>query len=196
MTVKEREFSSFEAAKICGVFHTTLVGWVKRGRLPARCTPGGHRRISQSQLLEFMRRHDMPIPPDLAPKTKKILVVEDDPAVQRLLTRVLKALPGVSVQACAGGLEALILVGKEPPDLLVLDVYIPKINGLEVCKLLKSAPQARSIKIIAITGQVLPRKEEAFLREHADHFLRKPFDNAEITGKAAALLGIGEAVKP
>ncbi|MBI4377369.1 MAG: response regulator [Elusimicrobia bacterium] len=190
MPNREREFTSFEAAKACGVFQTTLVGWVNRGRLKARFTPGGHRRILLSHLVEFMRKHDIPIPTDLAQRPKRILVVEDDPANQRLLVRILKALPNVEVQACSSGLEAMILIGKEAPDLLILDIYIPGINGLAVCKLLRSTPHTQPIKIIAVSGEMLSRKNEAFLREHADHFFRKPFDIAEIKAKSAALLSI------
>lgn len=190
MPDREREFTSFEAAKACGVFHTTLVGWVNRGRLKARFTPGGHRRILLSHLVEFMRKHDMPIHPDLAQRPKRILVVEDDPANQRLLVRILKALPNVEILVCSSGLEAMILIGKEAPDLLILDIYIPEINGLAVCKLLSSTPHTRLIGIIAVSGEMLSKKDEAFLREYADHFFRKPFDIAEIKGKSAALLGI------
>lgn len=190
MDDRERAFTSFEAAKICGVFHTTMVGWVNQGRLEAHRTPGGHRRILLSDLVDFMRKYAIPIPADLAQKPRTILVVEDELASQRLMVRILKSLPNVEIQACVSGLEALILIGKEAPDLLVLDIYTPEIDGLAVCKLLKSTPHTQPIKIIAVSGQMLSGEEEAFLLKHADYFLRKPFSNAEVKAKAAALLGI------
>lgn len=132
----------------------------------------------------------MPIPADLAQKPRKIVVVEDDPGNQRLLVRILQSLPNVEIQTCASGLKALIIIGRETPDLLILDIHIPEINGLAVCKLLKSTAQTRPIKVIAISGQKLSGKEVAHLREHADRFLRKPLEIGEIKAEAAALLGI------
>jgi len=114
MIITERAFTTFEVAKACGVFHTTVINWVNKGKLKARVTPGGHRRIQMPDLIDFMKRFDMPIPEDLTQKAKKILIVEDDPAVSRMLKRTLQALSGVEIQTCVGGLEALMAIGKTP----------------------------------------------------------------------------------
>ncbi|MBI3553343.1 MAG: response regulator [Elusimicrobia bacterium] len=188
MIITERAFTTFEVAKACGVFHTTVINWVNRGKLKARVTPGGHRRIQMPDLLDFMKRFDMPIPEDLTHKAKKILIVEDDPAVQRMLRRTLQALSGVEIQTCVGGLEALMAIGKDAPDLLILDIRIPQVNGIEVCKVLKSSEQTRPIKIVAITGEPLPAEAEAFLKSEADGFFQKPLPTAELKAKAAELL--------
>ncbi|OGR61233.1 MAG: hypothetical protein A2X36_13135 [Elusimicrobia bacterium GWA2_69_24] len=188
MNVTERVFTTFEAAKLCGAFHTTVINWVNKGKLKARCTPGGHRRIHLSDLRAFMEQFEMPIPADLMQRAKRILVVEDDPPVQRMLLRTLTSLPGVSVRACVGGLEALMAIGKEAPDLMILDIRIPQVNGLEVCRVLKSSEQTKPIKIVAVTGEPLPAQTEAFLREHADGFFPKPLSTAALRALAVELL--------
>lgn len=58
----ERAFSTFEVAKLCGVFHTTVINWAKKGILRHRLTPGGHRRIPKSVLVPFMEKYAMPFP--------------------------------------------------------------------------------------------------------------------------------------
>lgn len=193
MIVTERTFTTFEAAKVCGVFHTTVINWVNKGKLKAHCTPGGHRRILLPDLIAFMDRFEMPIPADLTQRAKRILIVEDDPAVQRMLKRALSALPGVELQTCAGGLEALMAIGKEAPDLIILDIRIPQVNGIEVCRVLKSSEQTKPIKIVAITGEPLPAEAEAFLKVHVDGFFQKPLPTAELKAKALELLELEEA---
>jgi excisionase family DNA binding protein len=192
MIITERTFTSFEVAKACGVFHTTVINWVNKGKLKAHCTPGGHRRIMLPDLIAFMNQFEMPIPGDLTKRAKKILIVEDDPSVQRMLSRTLSALPGVEIQTCVGGLEALMAIGKEAPDLLILDIRIPQVNGVEVCRVLKSSEQTKPIKIVAITGEPLPAEAEAFLKAHVDGFFQKPLPTAELKSRARELLDLAE----
>ena len=196
MIITEKAFTTFEVARACGVFHTTVINWVNKGKLKARHTPGGHRRIPLTDLVDFMNRFDMPIPEDLTRRAKKILIVEDDPAVQRMLKRTLQALPDVELQTCAGGLEALMAIGKAAPDLLILDIRIPQVNGIEVCRVLKSSELTRPIKIVAITGEPLPAESEAFLKEHVDGFFRKPLSTSELKTKAHELLELEETAAP
>lgn len=184
----DRAFSTFEAAKVCGVVHTTVINWINKGMLKAHATPGGHRRIQHGDLVDFMTRFGMPIPPDLLERAKKVLIVEDDAAVQRMLKRALQMLPGVELNACAGGLEALVAIGKDAPDLVILDIRIPQVNGLEVCKLLRSSEHTRPIRIIAITGEPLPGEDEEFLRKHVDGFYQKPLPTEELRGLVHDLL--------
>ncbi|MBI4347211.1 MAG: response regulator [Elusimicrobia bacterium] len=178
-------FTTFSAAKACGVFHTTVTNWVNKGKLKAYTTPGGHRRIRLSDLLEFMDRFDMPVPEGLRERACRVLIVEDDPTTQRIFQR---AVQGYDVACCASGLEALIAIGKDAPDLLILDVNIPEVNGLDVCKLLRSVEQTRPIKILAITGAVLSAADERFLKANSDGFLRKPVKIDEIREAVDAIM--------
>lgn len=188
-----RVFTTFEVARICGVFHTTVINWVNKGRLKAHHTPGGHRRIKAADLVDFMQRYEMPIPADLAGRPKRILIVEDDPGVQRMLRRALQPLPGVVIQECADGIEALIAIGKEAPDLLILDIRIPQVNGVEVCRLLKANENTQPVKIVAVTGEPLPTEATAFLKAHADGFFQKPLATAALRALAAELLDLDAA---
>lgn len=185
----ERTFTTFEVARLCGSFHTTVINWVKKGQLKARVTPGGHRRIPLSSLLEFMKRYEMPIPEDLATTRKRVLVVDDDPVFQRAAVRVIERLPfKPEVEVCGDGLEALVHIGRRPPDLLVTDLYMPAMDGFQVCRVLKSVANTRQIKIIAMTGKTLGADKKAFIRRYSDAFLKKPFDADALAEAATRLL--------
>lgn len=193
MTGTKRPFTTYEVAKICGVYYTTVINWVNKGMLKAHCTPGGHRRILLPDLIDFMKRFELPIPEDLAQRAKRILIVEDDASMQRMLKRTLSSLPGIEIQTCSGGLEALMAIGKEAPELIILDIRIPQVNGVEVCRVLKSSEQTKPIKIVAITGEPLPAEAEAFLQAHVDGFFQKPLPTADLKAKVQDLLGLEEA---
>ncbi|MBI5242760.1 MAG: response regulator [Elusimicrobia bacterium] len=174
ITNENREFTTFQAARICGVFHTTVINWVNKGKLAAHHTPGGHRRILLANLVAFMKHYDMPIPEGIVDERKRVLVVEDDPVVQQVLVRALKPLPELEITTCVNGMEALLAIGKRAPDLVVLDIRIPHVNGLELCRLLRNNDYTDPVKIIAVSGEALSAADEYFLRTHADCYFRKP----------------------
>lgn len=188
MTRAERTFTTFEAARVCGVFHTTVTNWVNKGKLRAHATPGGHRRIRLPDLLDFMQRFDMPIPHDLVERPKRVLVVDDVEEARESFARAVKRIGSYEVASCSSGVEALIAIGKELPDLLILDVRMPDVNGFDVCRVLRSGKHTEPIKILAITGAALSSEEERFLTAHADGFLRKPAQPSEIKDAVLALL--------
>src|SRR5881394_2171972 len=85
---KEKTFTTFQIADICNVRPTTVIKWANQARIKAYTTPGGHRRIRESDLMEFLRKYNIPIPDDLASGNRyKILIVEDESAVAQLLVR-------------------------------------------------------------------------------------------------------------
>ncbi len=183
-----RLFTTFEVGRICGVFHTTVINWVNKGKLKAHTTPGGHRRIALPDLLEFMRRFEIPIPEGLAHRGRRVMVVEDDESVRKLLVNAVRGIPDVEVEDCESGLQALIAIGKEAPDVLLLDIRIPEVDGLEVLKVLRANEQLRPMKIVAVTGEPLEPGEQQLLRSHADHLFRKPFSTAQVRKRVAELL--------
>lgn len=187
---RQKVFTTFEAGRICGVVHTTIINWVNKGLLKAHTTPGGHRRIALPDLIDLMNRFHMPVPADLATRRRKALIVEDDPAVQRMLCRALAPLEDLDVDTCAGGLEALVRIGREAPDLLVLDIRIPQVDGFEVLRLLRASEQTRPIRIVVVTGEALSREQESQLREDADELFRKPIEVSELRARAAQLLDL------
>ena len=123
-------------------------------------------------------------------RPKRVLVVENDSTIQYLLRRLLQRIPDLLIDVCSGGIDALINVGAQTPDLLILDVRIPQINGFEICKLLRSNRATQQVKIIAVTGEILTSEERSFLLKTTDDLFTKPFNTSHFLGRASELLGI------
>jgi excisionase family DNA binding protein len=186
-----RYLTSREAASRLGVSANALKAWIRADELPALRTPGGHHRIAEEDLARFQRRlgRGAGAGPGPAPR---VLVVDDDPLLLATLrAAVEQRLPGVDVDVAADGYEALVQVGRFRPDVLVLDLRMPRLDGLEVCQRLRESPATAGIRILAITAftEALPR--ERVLAAGADDFLEKPFDLDAFRARLSALLPRG-----
>jgi putative two-component system response regulator len=129
----------------------------------------------------------------LSNRVPRLLVVDDDPSVSALLEHVLGT-AGYDVVAVHDGLQALDSVQSRRPDLVLLDIDMPRMTGDEVCRRLKSNPATRLIPVIMITAQGdLPRRLDAW-DYGADEFLSKPFQTIEVTARCRSLLRIKKLV--
>ena len=191
---REKTYTTFQIADICGVRPTTIIKWTKQKKLKAYTTVGGHRRILHKDLMGFLKQYGFPIPQGLNLRGKRILIAEDDASVGRLLQRALqKAGSEVDVDWTQDGIEALLALGKNPPDLMILDVVMPVVDGARVLATLHSDSRTQNVKVIGITGKRLPAEKLKFMQRHTDAFYLKPFDLNEFVRKCYSLLGIETA---
>ncbi len=192
----QKTFTTFQVAKIAAVFPTTVINWINKGKLPAHRTPGGHRRVQLADLLAFLRKYNMPIPAGLDTgvwERKKVLVVDDDPVVGTMLRKAFGKYPEFfDAREVRDGVEALVLIGKWMPDLVILDAVMPVVDGMRVCASLKADPQTSGIKIIAVTGKKLSDSQRQYLQSNTDGYFSKPLDLLQLLGTAARLLKLPE----
>ncbi|MBT3786513.1 response regulator [bacterium] len=124
--------------------------------------------------------------------TKRILIVDDEAHVRFLLEQTLEDFEdyGVEIDSTSNGEEALKRIEEEQPDLMFLDVMMPRINGFEVCSRIKSCEETRKITIILLTakGQEIDRQRGEEVG--ADLYLTKPFDPDEIVSVTSKFLKI------
>lgn len=174
----ERLLTSHEVGDLLQVNPSSVKKWVNEGRIAAFRTPGGHRRIRVADLLDFLNRHAMPIPRPLASASKKrLLIVDDDPIHLRALERRLRPhRPRVQLELTQNGIDALVMVGSFNPDLIVLDVFMPELDGLEVCRRLKLKSETRHIGVIVTSAHLTRAVEEKALEAGALSCLPKPID--------------------
>jgi len=187
-----KEFSTFDVGKICNVAHTTVINWIERKELTAHSTPGGHRRVYHNDLLAFLKQYHMRIPPDLLETEKKpgILIVDDEAEIIVMLARAFREhAPGFTVHTTQNGLEALMIVGREPPAVIILDVVMPHMDGIEVCKTLKAGALSKSIKILVITGKKLTDIQRKYFLENSDGIFHKPFSALKLVQRAVQAAG-------
>lgn len=190
MAMARRSYlTTFEIARLCQVNPTTVQNWIKEKKLPAFATPGGHRRVSVEDLIAFLKQYRMPIPSDLQARRRVVLIADDDEDMLELLTTALQADSGeLEIVQARSGVEALLLVGERKPDLLILDILMPEMNGIEVCRRLRTQSAARNIKIAAISGDPSEETRTRILKAGANLFFAKPFSMSDFLAGCRRLL--------
>ncbi len=186
-------FTTGEAAKICKVSQQTIIRCFDSGQLKGFRVPGSRfRRIPREQLYTFMR--DNGIPTDaLESGKRKVLIVDDDQELVDLIVDVLDKDGRFEVRTVNNGFDAGMMVKEYHPDLIVLDVMLPDINGKEVCQRVRSDKSTDDVRIICISGMVEEDKIEDLKTSGANDFLHKPFEVETLIERMCALLDI-EAV--
>src|SRR5207248_3204955 len=122
--------------------------------------------------------------PDRPPR---VLVVDDEPAPRDLTCRVLRA-AGIECDEATGGLPALEAIRAKPYDLILTDVHMPDLSGLEVCRQLRLKPPTPHLKIITMSGLANPDDLANMLLAGADDFLSKPFSVVQLQARVKAAL--------
>lgn len=176
-----------EAARRLGVDRATLWRWVKAGRLGAFVTPGGHHRILAADLEEVIKRHRPLDAPVVRQRMNRVLVVDDDGILRELLARIL-SLEGYRVETAEDGFDAGIKVMAFRPDLLVLDLFMPRMNGFDVCRRLRGNARTAGIKILIYTGFASEENRALAFEAGADAVLAKPAERAVLLETLQALL--------
>lgn len=166
----------------------TLRAWAAKGRWAAQLIAGGHRRFLRRKLEDFAARRDLRL---LTPSAQvqrralRVLVVDDDPSFRHFLSERLQ-LQGFSVVLAGDGFAAGRQVESFKPDVLLLDLKMPGLNGFDVCQEIKTNPITRHIRIIAVTGYASAQNRRLILAAGAETCLAKPFQSDELL----ALLGV------
>ena len=188
-------FTVNQASELLQVSPQTIVNWIEAGRLEAYRTPGGHRRIQKPDLEEFVQKHGMPVF-GLSPEAeaegarmKRILVVDDDRVIVETITAGLEEDPHrYEVISAADGFEAGLQVSHFNPDLLILDIMMPDIDGYEVCRKLKSSEKTQHIKIIVLSGYLDEENYRKMKEYGADLCFSKPLPLDKLKAEIARLL--------
>jgi two-component system alkaline phosphatase synthesis response regulator PhoP len=127
-------------------------------------------------------------------RTGRVLVVEDEPDVAELLRYNLQK-EGWDVLAVANGTDALRRARESRPDVVLLDIMVPQLNGWEVCRRLKQEPETRAIPVIMVTGRVEEGDKVLGFELGADDYVTKPFSPRELIARIRAVVRRGKAVE-
>lgn len=181
-------FTTGEAAKICKVSQQTIIRCFDSGQLKGFRVPGSRfRRIPRDQLFAFMK--DNGIPTDaLESGRRKVLIVDDDADLVDLLVEVFERDGRFDIRTANNGFEAGMAVKEFQPDLVVLDVMLPDINGKEVCQRVRSDRNMPDVKIICISGMVEQDKVQDLRDAGANDFMQKPFTVEALLERCCGML--------
>jgi excisionase family DNA binding protein len=178
-------YTTHEVSRLLQVNPRSVINWIDQDLLRSYRTPGGHRRIRREDLLAFIRKHQIPTPESLFTGNLSVLIVEDELELSDLLRTFFERQGGYEISSASDGITALIDVGRIKPDLMILDVMIPGVDGIEVCRRIK-ADLNNKTTIIAISGQSDAKKKA--LEAGADAFMAKPIDLDKLLIEAHHLL--------
>ena len=121
-------------------------------------------------------------------KIKKILVVEDEKDILELLLSIFDDFGDYRILSAMDGEEALRLVRVDNPDIILLDIQLPRLNGYEVCKSVKSDPTMSRTKVLMLTGMTQNSDRQKAQEAGADGYITKPFSSIELLEKVEGLL--------
>lgn len=188
-------FTTGEAARICKVSQQTIIRCFDSGQLKGFRVPGSRfRRIPRETLQKFMKENG--IPTDALDNDKReVLIVDDDQELVEVLAGAMQSDGRFEVRSANNGFDAGMMVKEYKPDIIVLDVMLPDINGREVCQRIRSDTQLEDVRILCISGMIEQDKVKELRAAGADDFLQKPFEVDELIDRMCVLLDI-ETAKP
>ena len=173
-----------------GVGVVSVVNWINRGELKAGVTPGGHRRIAPADLIEFLRRHNLPVPQELTPSAPRVLIVDDEAGVRAWIREeILERHPDYEVKEAPDGFTAGELVAAWKPDVVILDLRMPGMDGFEVCRRIRAREESRNAVVIAMTAYHSPGAEKNILECGARVCLAKPLDVRSLMAEIEKAVG-------
>jgi excisionase family DNA binding protein len=149
-------YSTIEAAKLLGVSVRTVQLWVERGALEGWKTAGGHRRINAQSVDNYIAKHqtrELSASARRGNSKRRVLIVEDNPTVCKFYEAAIKSWGlQIEVSVQKNGFDGLIEIGKRIPDLLIVDIYMPGMDGLQMINSLYKSETLSSEQIIIISG--------------------------------------------
>jgi len=174
-----------QAARFLGVAQSTIRKWSDQGRVPAFYTPGGHRRYRRGDLENFLARSG----PGRQQAGPTVLLVDDDETMRELVRLELER-EGYDVQEAASADEGLAAIENRPPELVLLDVMMPHVDGWEMLRRIQEQHGAGAIPVLMFSGQVDEEARRQAASSGARGFVGKPFDLEELVAQTKALVPV------
>jgi excisionase family DNA binding protein len=172
-----------QAARFLGVAQSTIRKWSDQGRVPAFYTPGGHRRYRRTDLETFLERSG----PGGQEKSGPLVLLVDDDAQVRELVRINLEFEGYTVREAGNADEGLEAIDEAKPDLVLLDVMMPQVDGWEMLRLMQERYGAGAIPVVMFSGKLDERAEREATSRGAQAFVGKPFDLQQLIERTKQL---------
>ncbi len=191
--MKRNKFlSTGDVAEYCEVTSAAVLKWIDAGKLSGFTTPGGHYRILRADFRDFLLRHGMFVDQNYFGRgkdKKRILIVDDEPSIVTFIEGALRLEGKYELAAAMDGFDAGQQVITFEPDLIILDIMLPGMDGFEVCRRVKTEEATQHVKVLVITGFATEENIEKMLHVGADDYLAKPLGLEELQQKVRELLG-------
>ena len=180
-----------EVSRILRVSKPCVLNWINKGALKAFTTYGGHHRMWASDVKAFLDKAGMDIPFTFEEEqaNRRVLIIDDDPIYTNLMRQVIKTeLPDVDVTTTDDGYEALILIGEIKPQLVVLDIKMPKLDGFKVLERLAARKNDHPMKVLVVSGHLDQETLDQLSTTIADYTIDKTSDVRSLISTIATQL--------
>ncbi len=177
-------FTASEVARFCQVDLKTIHNWADRGEIRHFRTPGRHLRFRRVDVVDFLRKFGYPVPEVLRQGKPAVQIVDEDPVQLDALKKLLGQ--RFDVTGFVDPVDALIAIGGDPPDVVVLDVGGTKLDGLSCIARLKAAETTRHVRVVVYSAR--EDKRARALEAGASAFVTRP-DAQKLTETIDALMG-------
>jgi len=195
-----RFFTTSEIARYCAVTNDGVLKWIKSGKLRAFSTPGGHYRVSAEDFRTFLNKFDMPIDETFfrgSERRRSVLVVDDEPTIREIVRRLLSEMDeDMHIEEASDGYEAGIKIGALQPDLVIMDVMMPRVDGISLCRSIRANPKTEGVKVLAITAFPEQDNVKKMYDAGADLCLIKPLQFEHFRLEVTRLLNEASNRKP
>jgi excisionase family DNA binding protein len=184
--MRRRYLTTGKVGEMLEVSPAAIKKWIQQGKLAAFRTPGGHFRILADEVERFQKTHGFGAS---AGEPPRVLVVDDQSEAAEALVASLRAYdPRARMETAANGFEGLLRIGTFRPDVLLLDLGMPGMDGFEICRQIKRDPLIRDTKVVVMTARSLDAEPRA-MEAGADGILLKPLEAAAVHRLLVRLLG-------
>ena len=174
MRVK-KHLKTTEAAEYLGVARSSVTNWIRSGALKAASTPGGHYLVQLDQLREFAAERGIELAErDDNDGVYRILLIDDDADFRTFVTEALDVYSGYELREAEDGMQGALLVGTWTPNLVIVDLRMPNMNGVEFCRLLKGDDTMGDVKIIVASAYLSPEVRSEVEKLGVNGILEKP----------------------
>ena len=184
-----------DIARHCQVTQRTVHNWIQTGYLPTSRTPGRHQRIQVVDFQHFLHEHQLPAYGQPAPEPAagvlpRVLVVDDDPHVRGVILQALQRLGKYEVASAVDGFTAGLEVGRFHPDVVILDILMPHINGIDACRLIKGDPGTSDTRVLVVSA--LPQEDFCLQVTELgiDGWMQKPIRMVELVARVSELVDV------
>jgi excisionase family DNA binding protein len=169
-----------EVAKICNVAPRTVSKWFDSGQLRGYRIPGSKdRRIPLNALIRFMKQHNIPTDALRSGQTR-VLVVDSEPQVVQVLTQVLTEQANYEVRSAESGFGAGVECEKFRPHVMLLDVHLPDIDAVDLCRHVKHSADLQLTRVIAMSARLTDGQAHGLGAKGFDGYLKKPFNVKQV----------------
>jgi excisionase family DNA binding protein len=187
--------TSLEAAGLLMVSPVTIREWARKGLLQSVSTAGGHRRFMLDELRQFARAHGIVLETsDAAPVSEslRVLLVDDDLEFTEYVREIVLASdPRIQVKSAIDGFRAGQLTEAFRPNLVALDINMPGIDGIDLCRRLRASQATANSRLVILSGSLSPENIAGARAAGADAWIEKGASRAEILG----MLGLASALR-